>query len=443
MVETQRSAGDPQIDASPGAIIGLAWPALVVLAATPLYLLFDTAVVGRLGATDLAALAAGATVLGTITTQLTFLSYGTTARAARHFGAGETRAAIYEGLQATWVAIVVGAILATTVFVSAPSIMSWLSSDPTVAAHATGWMRVTCLSVIPALIVMAGNGWLRGISNTRLPLYFTLAGVLPMAVTVPFAVGRWGLVGSAYANVLGETIVALCFIGALIVHWRAEGDDRPVGPRWDVIVKQLVMGRDLVARSLSFQIAFISAAAVAGHMGANQLAGHQVMLQLWNFLTLVLDSVAIAAQALVGKALGAKAFESARAVGVTVLRFSIASAVLLAIGLTLGAGFIPRIFTSDPGVLEQMRWPWWILVALVVLGGVVFAFDGVLLGAGDAAFLRTWSIASVLLGYLPLVWLSYAFGWGLTGVWLGLLAMISIRMVAVTVRFRGNAWMVA
>ena len=431
------------VDASPRAIIALAWPALVVLAATPLYLLFDTAVVGRLGATDLAALAAGATVLSTITTQLTFLSYGTTARAARHFGAGDKRAAVYEGLQATWVAVGVGAVLALTVFFGAPTIMSWLSSDPTVPDHATRWMRVTCLSVIPALVVMAGNGWLRGISNTRLPLYFTLAGVLPMAVTVPFAVNRWGLVGSAYANVLGESIIAVCFLGALALHWKAEGDASPIGPQWSVIKRQLILGRDLVARSLSFQVAFVSAAAVAGHMGANQLAGHQVMLQLWNFLTLVLDSVAIAAQALVGKALGAKAFGSARRVGVTVLRFSVVASLILAVVLALGAGAIPRIFTTDAGVLEQMHWPWWILVCLVVLGGVVFAFDGVLLGAGDAAFLRTWTIASVLLGYLPLVWLSFAFDWGLTGVWCGLLTFIIIRMVAVTIRFRGDAWMTA
>ena len=432
-----------KIDASPKAIVALAWPALVVLAATPLYLLFDTAVVGRLGATDLAALAAGATVLSTITTQLTFLSYGTTSRAARKYGAGDMRGAIYEGVQATWVAVAVGALLPTAVFSAASAIMGWLTADPTVARHATAWIRVTSLSVIPALIVMAGNGWLRGISNTRLPLYFTLAGVLPMALTVPFAVNRWGLVGSAYANVLGETIVAVCFLGALVVHWRAAGDDRPIGPRWSVIKKQLVLGRDLVARSLSFQVAFVSAAAVAGNMGANQLAGHQVMLQLWNFLTLVLDSVAIAAQALVGKALGAKAFSSARRVGMTVLRFSVIASLILAGILALGASFIPRIFTSDSGVLAQMQWPWWILVALVVCGGVVFAFDGVLLGAGDAAFLRTWTIASVLLGYLPLVWLSFAFGWGLTGIWCGLLAFIIIRMVAVSLRFRGDAWMTA
>ncbi|AHI03286.1 multidrug transporter MatE [Corynebacterium falsenii DSM 44353] len=436
---------DPNTDASEvradtRTILGLAWPALVVLAATPLYLLWDTAVVGRLGALDLAALAAGATVLSTVTTQLTFLSYGTTARAARHYGAGRRSSAIYEGVQASWVAVGVGAVLAAIVFSFAPHIMGFFSSDATVVHLATQWMRVTCLSVIPALLVMAGNGWLRGMSNTRLPLYFTLAGVIPMAITVPWSVGCYGMVGSAYANVLGESIIAACFLGALVVYWRREGDGRPLSPQWNVIKAQLTMGRDLIARSLSFQVAFISAAAVAGRMGSAPLAAHQILLQLWNFLTLVLDSVAIAAQALVGAALGAGSARHARRVGNIVLRFSVAASVLLALCLGAGAGVIPRLFTQDPAVLSTMAGPWWMLVVLVLMGGVVFALDGVLLGAADVAFLRTATMVSVIVGFIPVVWMAYIFHWGLVGVWCGLLGFISIRLAAVVWRYRGSAW---
>lgn len=421
-------------------ILGLAWPALVVLAATPLYLLLDTAVVGRLGATDLAALAAGATVLSTVTTQLTFLSYGTTARAARHYGAGRRAAAIYEGLQATWVALAVGAVLAVLVFAFTPQIMGLFTSDAAVVSEATKWMRVTCGSIIPVLFTMAGNGWLRGMSNTKLPLWFTLAGVIPMAVIVPLSVQHFGLVGSAYANVLGESITAACFLGALVVHWRAEGDGKSLAPNWPVIRSQLAMGRDLILRSLSFQTAFISAAMVAGRMGPAPLGAHQVLLQLWNFLTLVLDSVAIAAQALVGAALGAGSFAAARKVGVSVLRFSVVASLILAAGLAAGAHVIPRIFTTDVDVLATIGGPWWLLVLLVLAGGVVFALDGVLLGAADAAFLRTATIISVLAGFLPLVWLSWAFGWGLVGVWWGLFAFIVIRLMFVSWRFSGDKW---
>ncbi|KAB3523363.1 MATE family efflux transporter [Corynebacterium sp. zg254] len=424
------------------SILALAFPALIVLSATPLYLLWDTAVVGRLGAQELAALAAGSTVLSTVTTQLTFLSYGTTARAARHYGAGRHADAVYEGVQATWVALAVGALLVAAVFSFTRPIMSFFTRDPEVQDLAVQWMHVTCASIIPALIVMAGNGWLRGMSNTRWPLWFTLLGVVPMAVTVPVAVRHYGMVGSAYANVLGELIVATCFLIALVLRWRAVGDGRSMAPQWPIIKAQLVLGRDLIARSLSFQVAFISAASVAGSFGAASLAAHQILLQLWNFLTLVLDSVAIAAQALVGAALGARQWLHARRVGVIVLRFSMVASVVIAVGLAAGASVLPRLFSSDAEVLDAMSVPWWMLVVLALLGGVVFALDGVLLGASDVAFLRTATIVSALVGFLPVVWLAKVFDWGLPGVWCGLVAFVAVRLVAVVWRFRGDAWIV-
>ncbi|MGV0867705.1 MATE family efflux transporter [Corynebacterium kalidii] len=439
------SAPPVGVRADTRTILGLAWPALAVLAATPVYLLWDTAVVGRLGAAELAALAAGATVLAQVTVQLTFLSYGTTARAARRYGAGDTPGAVAEGIQASWVAVAVGSVLAVLVAVFATPVTGWLTGGSAdggsvVARDAATWLRVTSLSVVPALLTMAGNGWLRGVANTRAPLYFTLAGVVPMIVTVPWAVDRYGLVGSAYANVLGEVITASCFVVALVVTWRRVGDGRAVRPSWAVIRPQLSMGRDLILRSMSFQVAFVSAAAVAGRMGDASLAAHQVMLQLWNFLTLVLDSVAVAAQSLVGAALGSASSRAAWQVGRRVLRFSVGAGLLLSAALAAGAVVIPGMFTGDEAVLSTMWGPWWILVVMVGLGGVVFAIDGVLLGAGDVAFLRTASIVSVLAGFLPGVWLSWIFGWGLTGVWCGLLAFIVIRLGAVVWRYRSGRW---
>lgn len=446
---TGTSGAAAAVNAGPGRILALAWPALAVLAATPLYLLWDTAVVGRLGAAELAALGAGATVLAQVTTQLTFLSYGTTARAARRYGAGDTTGAVAEGVQATWVALGVGVVLAVTLRTVASPVAGWLTGgDDAVAQDAARWLRTTSWSVVPALVTMAGNGWLRGVSNTRWPLYFTLVGVVPMAVTVPLAVDRYGLVGSAYANVLGETLTAAGFLWALVHTWRRVGDDRGTGPSWRVIRPQLSMGRDLVLRSLSFQVAFLSAAAVAGRMGAPSLAAHQILMQVWNFLTLVLDSVAVAAQALVGAALGSGSVAAARRVGGTVLRFSVGAGTVLAAVVAVGGVLLPGVFTSDAAVLAAagvadgtLQWgPWCILAVMVLLGGVVFALDGVLLGAGDVAYLRTATIVSVVLGFIPGVWLAWFADLGLTGVWYGLLAFITIRLIAVVYRFRSGRW---
>ena len=406
-------------------IFGLALPALGVLAAMPLYLLLDTAVVGRLGATALAALGAAATVQSVVTTQLTFLSYGTTARSARFYGRGDRQAAVAEGVQATWVALGVGAILMVLMWVFAGGIARFMTGSEEVARLAAEWLRVAALAIPLTLVEMAGNGWMRGVQDTRKPLLFTLAGLIPGAIAVPIFVYFWGILGSAAATVLGMGIIAACFLREL--HREHEGDWRPDR---GVIGKQLVLGRDLIVRSLAFQVAMLSATAVVGRFGTAPLAAHQIMTQLWNFLTLVLDSLAIAAQTLIGAALGAG--HSAKRVGQRILGYSA--------GFAVGASLIPRIFTQDSAVLDAVARPWWVMVAMVIAGGVLFALDGVLLGAGDAAFLRTLTFASVILGYLPGVFLAYALDWGLTGVWAGLAAFIALRTVGVVYRFKSMKW---
>ena len=418
-------------------IFGLALPALGVLAATPLYLLLDTAVIGRLGAFELAALAIGTTVQSTVTTQLTFLSYGTTARASRLYGSGRRPEAVAEGVQATWVGLGVGLLLSSIVWLFAEHIGLALSGDAATAAAAAQWLRIEAFAIPLTLLTMAGNGWLRGVQDTRRPLWFTLAGVIPGAILIPILVGQFGLPGSAMANVVGVTITASLFLLALqrehAGSWR---------PRWEIMRRQLVLGRDLILRSLSFQVAFISAAAVAARFGTSSLAAHQILLQLWNFITLVLDSLAIAAQALTGAALGRGTVAVAKQVGQKVTVYSLVFAGALGAVFAVGAGLIPRIFTSDGEVLASISGPWWLMIIMIILGGVVFALDGVLLGAGDAAFLRTITIASVLGGFLPGVWLALLLDAGLTGIWLGLLAFIALRLLAVVWRFRSGAWAV-
>lgn len=426
-----------QVEVTARQIFALAVPALGVLAAMPLYLLLDTAVVGRLGAFELAALAAGSAVHSALTTQLTFLSYGTTARSARLYGAGHRDRAVAEGVQATWLALIVGSLLALAVWIFGDAIARFMAGDPAIASETARWLRISAIAIPLTLIIMAGNGWMRGVQDTRRPLYFVLAGLLPGAAAIVVLVGRFGLIGSAIANVLGMGITSTLFI-----FWLHRQHSGSWQPRPQVIWKQLILGRDLILRSLSFQVAFISAAVVAARFGAPSLAAHQVMLQLWNFLTLVLDSLAIAAQALTGAALGKGSVEMARGVGRRVTAYSSLFAVLLAAVFAGGATFIPRIFTGDEAVLEAMRVPWWIFISMIVLGGVLFAIDGVLLGAGDAAFLRTISIGSVLIGFLPGIWISYLVGGGLAGIWFGLLAFIVIRLVAVVWRFYSMRWAV-
>ena len=424
-------------------IAGLALPALGVLAAEPLYLLFDTAVVGRLGALSLAGLAVGGLVVAMVSTQLTFLSYGTTARAARFHGAGDRGAAVREGVQATWLAVGLGLLMVVVVQVIARPLVSAIAGAPTIADAALPWLRIAIFAAPAILISLAGNGWMRGVQDTVRPLRYVLIGFGVSAVLCPLLVygwlglPRWGLAGSAVANLVGQWLAALLFCRALLAeHVRLRPDIR-------VLRMQVVMGRDLVVRTVAFQACFLSAAAVAARFGAAALAAHQVVLQLWSFLALVLDSLAIAAQSLVGAALGAGDAAQAKQVAWRVTAFSASAAVLLAAVLAAGASLIPAVFTADRAVLDAIGVPWWFLVAQLPFAGIVFALDGVLMGAGDAAFMRTATVVSALAGFLPLVWLSLVFGWGLAGVWAGLSAFIGLRLVFGVWRAVSGRWAVA
>lgn len=423
-------------------IIGLALPALGVLAAEPLYLLFDIAIVGRLGALPLAGLAIGGMLLGVVASQSTFLSYGTTARAARFFGAGDRAAAVAEGVQATWLALAIGAVITIAVEAAAAPLVSVIAGGDDIAAAALPWLRIAILGAPAILVSLAGNGWMRGVQNTVRPLRYVIVGFGTSGLLCPLLVYGWlglprlELAGSAVANVVGQWLAAWLFGRALLterVSLRVDGG---------VLRAQLVMGRDLFVRSIAFQACFVSAAAVAARFGAAAVAAHQVVLQLWSFLALVLDSLAIAAQALVGAALGAGDAGYAKAVAWRVTAFSLAAATVLAILLGAGAPVLPALFTDDASVLAAIGVPWWFLVGQLPAAGIVFGLDGVLLGAGDAAFMRTATVVSALVGFLPLTWLSLIFGWGLAGIWSGLTTFIVLRLVFVGWRSLSGRWVV-
>lgn len=424
-------------------IIALALPALGVLAAEPLYLLFDIAIVGRLGAVSLAGLAIGGLVVAMLSSQMTFLSYGTTARSARFYGAGDRVAAVREGVQATWLAVGLGMLVIAVVQAAAiPLVRLIAGSDAQIGAAALGWLRIAIVAAPAILISMAGNGWMRGVQDTARPLHYVLIGFGVSALLCPVLVygwlglPRWGLAGSAVANVVGQWLAALLFCRALHIERVL------LRPDPAVLRAQVVMGRDLVVRTVAFQACFVSAAAVAARFGAAALAAHQVVLQLWSFLALVLDSLAIAAQSLVGAALGAGYAADAKRVAWRVVGFSAAAAALLAVILALGAPVLPSLFTTDRDVLTAIGVPWWFLVAQLPFAGVLFALDGVLIGAGDAAFMRTATVLSALVGFLPLTWLSLVNGWGLAGIWAGLSSFIGLRLLLGLWRTLSGRWAV-
>jgi putative MATE family efflux protein len=446
------------LDAGPVRVLSLSAAALVVLVAEPLYLLVDTAVVGRLGALPLGSLAVGAVVLAQVSSLGTFLAYGTTARAARAFGAGRRDRAIAEGVAATWLALLAGLAVVVVGQLAARPVAEVLSGGGPLADGAVSWMRIALCGAPGILVAMAGNGWMRGVQSTRAPVVVVFAGNGASALACPFLVHGFGpfrgsssaplrllgsglgLEGSAIANVGAQSVVLLLFGAALVRE--ATGLRVPLRPVPADLRAQLGLGRDLLLRSLAFQACFLSATAVTARFGAASVAAHQVVLQLWTFMATVLDSLAIAAQQLVGAALGASSRPAVRMVTGRVTRYGLVLGVVAGVVFAALAGVLPRVFSPDPTVLATIPSAWWFFVALQPVAGYVFALDGVLLGAADAAFLRRLTLGSAVVGFLPMIWLSLVFGWGLAGVWAGLSLFMLGRALGVGLRARGDRWMV-
>ncbi|MFJ8832539.1 MATE family efflux transporter [Micromonospora aurantiaca] len=427
------------VTASPRRIAALALPALVVLAAEPLYVLVDTAVVGHLGRVPLAALAVGGTVMTLTAWVGTVVAYGTTGRSARRFGAGDRAAAVAEGVQASWLALATGVLVAVAIGIGGGALARTLVGGPgEVADAAAGWLRIAALGAPGLLLAAAGNGWLRGIQDTRRPLLFVLGPNLLSAVLCPLLVypAGLGLVGSAVANAIAQTLSGVLFAAALV------RERVSLRPRPRVIGQQLVLSRDLLVRGVAFQASFLSATAVAARFGAAAVGAHQIALQLWFFTVLVLDALAIAAQSLVGAALGGGDAAGARFLARRVALLGGLCGVAFAVLIAAGAGVVPSWFSSDPQVREQAMtaWPWF--VALQPIGGVVFALDGVLIGAGDVRYLRNLTIVCAFGGFLPAIWLAYAFDLGLGGIWAGLTLFVVLRLVGLLLRMRSGAWAV-
>ncbi|HWB66934.1 MAG TPA: MATE family efflux transporter [Mycobacteriales bacterium] len=417
-------------------LLSLTASAFVVLAAEPTYLLIDTAVVGHLGTRQLAALGIAVAVVGLLLVIGDFVEYGTTGRVARAYGAGRLDLARSEGVQASWLGLATGVVLAGAGELFASPLAHVLAGDRgAVSAAAVEWLRIGLAGLPGVLLVLAGNGWMRGLQRTRQPVVIVLAANVVSAVLCPLLVyaAGLGLRGSAVANLAGQAVGAVLFLAAL------EGPKRVV---WPTIRAQLAVGRDLVIRNVGFQASFLTAAAVAARMGAAQLAAHQVGMQLDEFSALLLDSVAIAAQSLVGAALGSGDAGAARTVTWQIARWGGWAGVAFAAGYAALWWPIPQVFSSAPPVVHQMHvmWPWFCVLWLPA--GVLFALDGVLIGAGDVRFMAVLTLIAGLGAFVPIDVLALHFEWGLGGVWAGLLGFYVVRLIGMLIRARGTRWQV-
>jgi putative MATE family efflux protein len=443
----------------------IAIPALGALAAEPLYLLVDTAIVGHLGTRQLAALAIAATVLTTLVSLCIFLTYGTTAQVARMHGAGDRARAGELAAQSFWLAIALGAALALACVVFAGPLVALFGGAGETAALAERYLRISALGLAPALVALAGQGYLRGIEDLRTPLVIVVASqACNVVLELWFVYGLdLGLDGSALGTVLAQAGMGAAFAWLLLRAVQpdagpASGDRAPAAaaaqgegsasstrtrrPQRALLAPLVRISGELFVRSAALLVAFATASAVIARIGETSLAAHQIAMSLFVFAALVLDAIAIAAQVLVGRALGAGDALAARAVGLRALAWSLTAGCLFGALLLALADVLPQAFTDDPAVIERAHAIWTMLALMQPAAAIVFGLDGILIGAGDTRYLAGSMLLAGLGAYVPFALLALALGWGFTGVWAGLLALVGVRLVTLGWRFAGGRWAV-
>jgi putative MATE family efflux protein len=413
-------------------ILRLALPALGALAAEPAYLLADTAIVGHLGTPQLGALALSATVLAGAVSLSIFLTYGTTARVARLHGAGQDADAAAVAAQALWFALALGGLIVIAVELAAPGLATVLGGGGQVARLAARYMRIGVLGVPMALIALAAQGWMRGTGDLRTPLVIVVAANVAnvvLEVVLVYGLGT-GLDGSALGTVIAQAGMGGAFAVLLL---RAPAASRR--PDLSGIRSLASIGAQLFVRSASLYACFALATAIAARIGTPSLGAHQIAFQLFGFLALVLDAIAIAGQVIVGRALGAGDAETAIAAARRMLEWSVAGGLLLGGILFALVGVLPRAFTSDPAVLDRARALWPLFCLLWPVASVVFALDGILIGAGDARFLAG-AMVLALAVFLPIVLAASTIG----VVWVALDVLMVVRLLTLGARFARGRW---
>ncbi|VEH25876.1 Multidrug-efflux transporter [Cellulomonas fimi] len=427
-------------------ILALAVPALGALVAEPLFVLVDSAVVGHLGTASLAGLALASTVLVTVVGLCVFLAYATTAAVARRLGAGDRGGALQVGVDGMWLALGLGIVLAALTWATAPWVVGALGAAGATATEAVVYLRWSAPGLPGMLLVLASTGALRGLQDTRTPLVVATAGaVVNAALNVALVYGAgMGIAGSGLGTALTQLAMGAVLAAVLVRGARAAGSR--LGPHAAGLWANARAGAPLLVRTLTLRAAILLTVWVATGLGATALAGHQVVNAVWGLAAFALDALAIAAQALVGHALGAADVPRTRALLRRTLQWGVGAGAVL--GLVLGGAswLYVRLFTTDPDVRHAA------VVALVVaavtmpMAGWVFVLDGVLIGAGDGRFLA-WAGVATLVAYVPVALgvraLAPDGAPGLAWLWAAFAGVFMLaRAVTTGWRARGTAWMV-
>jgi putative MATE family efflux protein len=424
-----------------GEILRLALPAFGALVAEPLFLLADSAIVGRLGTVPLGGLGVASQVLTTLVNISIFLAYGTTAAVARQLGAGHREAAIRLGIDGLWLAAAIGLVVLGAGWPLSPLLVHAFGGTPGVSHEAIIYLRISLLGAPGMLIVLAGTGILRGLQDTRTPLLVAVvANAVNVVLNATFVLGlHWGIAGSAWGTVIAQ--VGTCIAYLLVVSRGARRAGVSRRPDLAGVRSAAFAGASLVLRTLALQAVLVLMTAIAARQGDAAVAANQVAMRVWNLFVLALDAIAIAGQAITGRYLGAGDVTAAQAATRRMITWGAVYGVIFSVVLLAIRPVLPPVFGLAPDVRRLLLAVLLVVIVQQPAAGVVFVLDGVLIGAGDQDYLAIAGLVTLAV-FGAAAWAVLATGSGLVALWLAYCAWMAARFATLTLRVRGTKWLV-
>jgi len=424
------------------AIAALAIPALGTLAIDPFVSIVDTAWVGRLGVAPLASLAIASAVFMAIFSVFNFVHAAVTPLVAGAVGKDDIPSAGSIATGSIVTAAAIGVVVGIVAILLAEPLTRVFGGEPSVLADATAYLQIRFLALPAVLVAMAGHGIFRGHSDTKTPLYVAIGMNAINLVLDPILIfgAGLGVEGAAWATVFAQVFAAGWFLVLIFGTQRHRlGTDRRARGTGPLPIGNIISaGWPMMIRSAALLFAISATTVAASRISTQAVAAHQIAMQVWLFLSFVLDSFAIAAMAMIGTDLGAGDTKAARAVGNRLLALGLMTGLGLSLALLISAPFVGLIFTSDPGVLADLSSIYVFVVVLQPLTALVYVWDGIGIGASAFKFLAASMVVSALLTVVVLV----MFGDTLVGVWAGVATLTVSRLVmlAAWYSFWGHAY---
>jgi putative MATE family efflux protein len=406
-------------------VLKLAVPAFFTLIAEPLYVLVDTAIVGRISTDALGGLALAGGVLIAVTWMCGFLATGVTTQVAQRLGAGDRAGAASAVAQGAWLAAFLSVVAVAVIEAGGRSMLQALGGRGAVLDAAAVYLRISALGLPAILFTLLALGWFRGSTDMRTPLVVAVSAAIGNVVLeVIFVYGfDLGIAGSAWGTVIVQWC-AVVVLGRVVLR-----DVRPERLHLAALRGLLAIGGAMLVRTGSMVATLVGATSVATRAGTQTLAAHQIAAQTFTFLALAIDALAISTQSVFATELGRGDVTTLEPMTRRLVRLGALSGVVIGCSLGVVAYWLPAVFTPDGDVQHLARIALALLAVMQLTGAIVFTLDGVLMGAGRFTEL---ALAAVIAGagFAGVV----AFGDVLPGpriatIWIALNTWMLLRMV--------------